>query len=106
MIAIVDYDAGNLHSVPASTVLQLLSTYPGARDASVDFDEAQRVWTAEKVNEGIGKRVRRRHLTLEQAAEVLRHPHSEPELLLSVMERCPGWCVIIALVGGGQENAG
>src|SRR5690606_2464373 len=28
---------------------------------------------------------------------------SEPELLLSVMERCPGWCVIIALVGGGQE---
>ena len=69
----------------------------------VVFDEAQRVWTADKVKEGIGKRVRRRQLTSDQAAEVLRHPHSEPELLLSVMERCPDWCVIIALVGGGQE---
>ena len=69
----------------------------------VVFDEAQRVWTGDKVEEGIGKRVQRRRLTAEQAAEILRQKHSEPELLLRVMERCPGWCVVIALVGGGQE---
>ncbi len=69
----------------------------------VVFDEAQRVWTGDKVEEGIGKRVQRRRLTAEQAAEILRQEHSEPELLLRVMERCPGWCVVIALVGGGQE---
>jgi len=32
---------------------------------------------------------------------------SEPEFLISVMDRHKGWCVIICLVGGGQEiNAG
>jgi len=69
----------------------------------VVFDEAQRVWTGDKVEQGIRKRVQRRRLTAEQAVEVMRHPHSEPELLLRVMERCPRWCVVIALVGGGQE---
>ncbi len=69
----------------------------------VVFDEAQRVWTAAKVEGGLRKRVQRRRLTAEQATEVLTHEHSEPELLLRVMERCPGWCVVVALVGGGQE---
>jgi 3-phosphoglycerate kinase len=30
---------------------------------------------------------------------------SEPELLLRVMDRCPDWCVIVALVGGGHTVA-
>jgi hypothetical protein len=69
----------------------------------VVFDEAQRVWTGDKVEAGIRKRVQRGRLTADQAAHVLLHEHSEPELLLRVMERCPGWCVVIALIGGGQE---
>jgi hypothetical protein len=69
----------------------------------VVFDEAQRVWTGDKVQEGIRKRVQRRRLTAEQSAVVLCQEHSEPELLLRVMERCRGWCVVIALIGGGQE---
>jgi hypothetical protein len=28
---------------------------------------------------------------------------SEPEFLISVMDRHPGWCAIVCLVGGGQE---
>lgn len=69
----------------------------------VVFDEAQRVWTEEKVKEGIAKRLHRRRITADQAAKIFDQRHSEPELLLRVMERCPEWCVIIALVGGGQE---
>ena len=28
---------------------------------------------------------------------------SEPRMMLEIMERCPAWCVLVALVGGGQE---
>jgi len=49
------------------------------------FDEAQRAWDAHHM-------ARRQHIHA-----------SEPELLFRVMERCPDWCVIVALVGGGQE---
>ena len=28
---------------------------------------------------------------------------SEPEMLLSVLDKHPGWSVLVALVGGGQE---
>lgn len=52
------------------------------------FDEAQRAWDERKV----------------------RHKHrgalgedSEPELLLRVAERVPGWSLVVALLGEGQE---
>ncbi|MEP6820996.1 MAG: DNA/RNA helicase domain-containing protein [Chthoniobacterales bacterium] len=69
----------------------------------VIFDEAQRVWTADKVAGGLGKRIQRAQLTIEQRDAILAEAHSEPDFLLRVMERCPAWCVIVALVGGGQE---
>jgi hypothetical protein len=69
----------------------------------VVFDEAQRVWTGDKVQEGIRKREKRGRLTVAEAEQIVQQPHSEPELLLRVMERCPAWCVIVALIGGGQE---
>ncbi len=69
----------------------------------VIFDEAQRVWTAGKVAVGLAKRVQRGELTSAQRDTILATPHSEPDFLLRVMERCPGWCVVVALVGGGQE---
>jgi hypothetical protein len=51
----------------------------------VVFDEAQRAWSAEQVRK---KR---------------KVDRSEPRMMLEIMERCPQWCVIVALVGGGQE---
>jgi hypothetical protein len=70
---------------------------------AIVFDEAQRVWDAEKLLNGLTTRKRRRQLTQEQIDRILSHGSSEPELLLSLMERCPNWCVVVALVGGGQE---
>ena len=49
------------------------------------FDEAQRAWN-EKQN-----------------AKKYERTCSEPEMLLSIMERPTPWSVIVALVGGGQE---
>jgi hypothetical protein len=51
------------------------------------FDEAQRAWDSARVSSKT-----KRQLTT-----------SEPEILLSVMSRVSGWCVVIAMVGGGQE---
>jgi hypothetical protein len=58
----------------------------------VVFDEAQRAWTRE------------------QAANFMQRKRgqpdfdmSEPEFLISVMDRHPDWCTVVCLVGGGQE---
>jgi len=51
----------------------------------VVFDEAQRAWNAAQNSKKTG-----------QSA-------SEPELILSIMDRHPDWAVLVALVGGGQE---
>ena len=51
------------------------------------FDEAQRAWDAERVR--------------------LKHDDpnagSEPQAFVTFAERVPGWCVVIGLIGGGQE---
>jgi hypothetical protein len=58
----------------------------------VVFDEAQRAWTRD------------------QAAKFMQTKRgygnfdmSEPEFLIGVMDRHSDWCVVICLVGGGQE---
>lgn len=56
------------------------------------FDEAQRAWTLEK--------------TAKFMRENKKHPdfkESEPEFLISCLNRHPDWAVIVCLVGGGQE---
>ncbi len=59
------------------------------------FDEAQRAWTREKAETWM--RIKKR---------VAFH-HSEPEFLLSSMDRHDDWSVVVCLVGGGQEiNSG
>jgi hypothetical protein len=70
---------------------------------AIVFDEAQRVWDAEKLLDGLTTRKRRLQLNQEQIDRIRSQGNSEPELLLSLMERCPNWCVVVALVGGGQE---
>lgn len=49
------------------------------------FDEAQRAWDAE------------------QCAKKNDRNESEPESILSIMDRHPDWAVVVALVGNGQE---
>lgn len=56
------------------------------------FDEAQRAWNADMLSNFM-KRKRGR----------LNFHSSEPEFLISVMDRHDDWCVIVCLVGGGQE---
>ena len=58
----------------------------------VIFDEAQRAWTKDMV----AKFMRRKRGRLDFSM-------SEPEFLISVMDRHRDWAVIICLIGGGQE---
>lgn len=56
------------------------------------FDEAQRAWNVEQTSK-----------FMQQKKGQLGFTKSEPEFLLSVMDRHDDWCAIICLVGGGQE---
>lgn len=58
----------------------------------VIFDEAQRAWDRDQTS-GFMKQKK----GLEDFSQ------SEPEFLIRVMDRHEDWCVIIALIGGGQE---
>ncbi len=58
----------------------------------VIFDEAQRAWNQRKASDFMQRK--RNQLDFSQ---------SEPEFLISVMDRHKDWCVIVALIGGGQE---
>jgi hypothetical protein len=58
----------------------------------VVFDEAQRAWTRKQAASFM-QRKRGQH----------DFDMSEPEFLISVMDRHPDWCTIVCLVGGGQE---
>lgn len=52
------------------------------------FDEAQRAWDAAKVARVHGSD---------------GDPGSEPDHLVEFAERIPEWCVVVGLIGGGQE---
>lgn len=56
------------------------------------FDEAQRAWDVAQTSK-----------FMQQKKGQLGFSMSEPEFLLSVMDRHEDWCAIICLVGGGQE---
>jgi schlafen family protein len=67
----------------------------------VVFDEAQRVWTAKHLENSLKGPRRQRDESIRKVVQQI-HGWSEPDILLEVMERLD-WCVVIALVGGGQE---
>jgi hypothetical protein len=56
------------------------------------FDEAQRAWHQAKTADFLKRR-----------KGVLDFVHSEPEFLISCMNRHQDWAVLVCLVGGGQE---
>lgn len=58
----------------------------------VIFDEAQRAWTHDMIAKFMSTK-----------KGVSNFQYSEPEFLISTMDRHKDWAVIICLVGGGQE---
>ncbi len=58
----------------------------------VVFDEAQRAWTQEQASSFMQRKRGQDGFS-----------QSEPEFLISVMDRHPDWCTIVCLIGGGQE---
>ncbi len=58
----------------------------------VIFDEAQRAWNREMASKFMQQK--RGHAAFDM---------SEPAFLLSAMDRHSDWCVVICLIGGGQE---
>ena len=56
------------------------------------FDEAQRAWTKEQIANFMATK-----------KGVADFGYSEPEFLISTMDRHQDWAVVICLVGGGQE---
>ena len=61
-------------------------------DHVVIFDEAQRAWTLDQTTKFMAQKKGR-----------LNFNHSEPEFLISCLDRHDDWAVVICLVGGGQE---
>jgi hypothetical protein len=87
----------------ARSIEQFIQNIHHFRDANVQsnkppvekvviFDEAQRAWDRRTTNEFMRKK---RSAPLFDA--------SEPEFLLSVMDRHRDWCTVVCLVGHGQE---
>ena len=56
------------------------------------FDEAQRAWNLEQTSNFMHRRRKKQNFN-----------HSEPEFLISCLNRHSDWAVIVCLVGGGQE---
>ena len=56
------------------------------------FDEAQRAWTKDQIANFMARK-----------KGVPNFEYSEPEFLISTLDRHQDWAVIICLVGGGQE---
>lgn len=84
----------------ASAIIQIIHKYRDAYVGNEDlpaeriaiFDEAQRAWTAEQL---VSFMVRKKG--------VANFNYSEPEFLISTMDRFEGYAVIVCLIGGGQE---
>ncbi|VEE08429.1 DUF2075 domain-containing protein [Neisseria animalis] len=58
----------------------------------VVFDEAQRAWNQEQTSS-----------FMQRKRGLLDFSQSEPHFLINVMDRHQDWCVIVCLIGGGQE---
>ncbi|HJX09724.1 MAG TPA: DUF2075 domain-containing protein [Candidatus Binatia bacterium] len=69
----------------------LIDSGPPAEHVAI-FDEAQRAWNLRQTAKFMRRKKNR-----------IGFPHSEPEFLISCMDRHADWAVIICLVGGGQE---
>lgn len=56
------------------------------------YDEAQRAWDRDSTAK-----------FMQQKRDRIDFNQSEPEFLIGIMDRHTDWCVVVALIGGGQE---
>lgn len=89
--------------IAAATVKSFVQNIHHFRDANLEsteppnervviFDEAQRAWNQAQLAR-----------FMDDKRDIPNFEQSEPEFLLSVMDRHSDWCVVICLIGGGQE---
>lgn len=78
----------NIHHYRDAYIKDLSAPY----DHVAIFDEAQRAWTKEQTVKFMKRRKGQENFE-----------YSEPEFLISCLERHEDWAVIVCLVGGGQE---
>jgi len=69
-----------------------ISTIEAPNEKVAIFDEAQRAWTEEMLSKFMAQKKGKTNFNM-----------SEPEFLISIMDRHTDWAVIICLIGGGQE---
>jgi hypothetical protein len=69
-----------------------LATDDAPVEKVVIFDEAQRAWNKEQASSFMKRKRGQDDFSM-----------SEPDFLLSVMNRHKDWCVVVCLIGGGQE---
>ena len=78
----------NIHHYRDSYLVDLTAPY----DHVAIFDEAQRAWNKEQTVS-----------FMKRKKNIHDFNHSEPEFLISCLDRHEDWAVIVCLVGGGQE---
>ena len=71
---------------------EYVRTAEAPRERVVVFDEAQRAWNREQATRFMREKRGQAEFDM-----------SEPQFLLSVMDRHKDWCVVVCLIGGGQE---
>jgi len=81
----------NVHHFRDAGIRDAAENRPPA-DRVVIFDEAQRAWNREMTSSFMQRKKR-----------VSGFEMSEPEFLISYLDRHPDWAVVVCLVGGGQE---
>ncbi|MGL5440507.1 MAG: DUF2075 domain-containing protein [Filifactoraceae bacterium] len=69
-----------------------ISTLAAPTEKVAIFDEAQRAWDEANLTS-----------FMKRKKGVLNFDMSEPEFLISIMDRHPDWSTIVCLIGGGQE---
>ncbi|EJU07144.1 DUF2075 domain-containing protein [Fusobacterium hwasookii] len=69
-----------------------ISTNEAPFERVVIFEEAQRAWDKENLKDFMGRKKGIKNFEM-----------SEPDFLISILDRHKDWAVIICLVGGGQE---
>ena len=69
-----------------------ISTNEAPNEKVAIFDEAQRAWTMDMLSDFMARKKGKPNFLM-----------SEPEFLISIMDRHKDWAVIICLIGGGQE---
>ncbi len=69
-----------------------ISTSEAPNEKVAIFDEAQRAWTKDMLSDFMARKKGKPNFDM-----------SEPEFLISIMDRHDDWAVVICLIGGGQE---